>query len=66
MFALLFRPKHRLGLAPRRGVCLNGQHLPLGVRHAGMRTEDVHRTPRLLATDVLPAIREAEASLVSA
>jgi alkanesulfonate monooxygenase SsuD/methylene tetrahydromethanopterin reductase-like flavin-dependent oxidoreductase (luciferase family) len=41
-------------------------HLPLGVRHAGMKTEDVHRTLRLLASEVLPAIRESEASLVSA
>jgi alkanesulfonate monooxygenase SsuD/methylene tetrahydromethanopterin reductase-like flavin-dependent oxidoreductase (luciferase family) len=41
-------------------------HLPIGVRHAGMRTEDVHRTMRLLASEVLPALREQPAVLVGA
>jgi hypothetical protein len=41
-------------------------HLPLGVRHAGMKTKDVHRTLRLLAAEVLPAIRERQSSLAPA
>jgi len=41
-------------------------HLPFGIRHAGMKTEDAHRTLRLLASEVLPAIREMEATLTTA
>jgi alkanesulfonate monooxygenase SsuD/methylene tetrahydromethanopterin reductase-like flavin-dependent oxidoreductase (luciferase family) len=50
----------------QRGAIGRITHLPLGVRHAGMKTEDVHRTLRLLASEVLPVIRHSEASLVTA
>lgn len=50
----------------QRGAVGRLTHLPLGVRHAGMQTEDVHRTLRLLASEVLPAIRASEPTLATA
>jgi alkanesulfonate monooxygenase SsuD/methylene tetrahydromethanopterin reductase-like flavin-dependent oxidoreductase (luciferase family) len=32
-------------------------HLPLQVRHPGMKTEDVHRTMRLFAQEIMPHLR---------
>jgi alkanesulfonate monooxygenase SsuD/methylene tetrahydromethanopterin reductase-like flavin-dependent oxidoreductase (luciferase family) len=34
-------------------------HLPMQVRHPGMKTEDVHRTMKLFAKEILPKLRES-------
>jgi alkanesulfonate monooxygenase SsuD/methylene tetrahydromethanopterin reductase-like flavin-dependent oxidoreductase (luciferase family) len=39
----------------RRG---RATHVPVGFRHAGMETADVHRSMRLFAREILPSLRE--------
>ena len=34
-------------------------HIPMQVRHPGMKTEDVHRTMRLFAKEILPVLRKS-------
>jgi alkanesulfonate monooxygenase SsuD/methylene tetrahydromethanopterin reductase-like flavin-dependent oxidoreductase (luciferase family) len=57
--ALVGTPKEVLKrfLEIRDGVEGRVTHLPMQVRHPGMRTEDVHRTMRLFAQEILPHLR---------
>ena len=45
-------------LAIRDGALGRVTHLPLQVRHPGMKTEDVHRTMRLFAREIMPLLRD--------
>ena len=40
-------------------------HIPMQVRHPGMKTEDVHRTMKLFAKEVLPHLRKASSAKAS-
>lgn len=43
----------------RDGAEGRATHLPMQVRHPGMKTEDVHRTMRLFAKEILPVLRKS-------